>query len=180
MNRSSRRALLAAVAIAVAVPAFVAVPPAFAQSMDQTGGTTTFVRLASLGGHFGIESSQIALQRSRDPGVRGFAQRMIDSHGQALNDLKFTNDANANASMPQQLTGDYQAMINELRGTPDERFDGVYMSMQVQGHQTALAMFTDYARVGSVDSLRKLAVKWMPLIEANLKDAQTVLGAVSR
>lgn len=178
MSRQFRRAVIVA-ALAAAVPGIIAAPAA-AQSMDQTGGTTTFVRLASLGGHFGVESSNIALRRSRDPGVRGFAQRMIEFNAQALNDLKFTNDSNANASIPRHLTGDYQAMLNELSGVPDERFDGVYMSMQVDGLQGALDMARQYGRVGSVDALRKMAIKWTPLLEAQLRDAQTVMGAVTR
>jgi predicted outer membrane protein len=58
--------------------------PAFAQMMD----SQTFRTMASQSDAFEIASSRLALERSRNPRVRAYAQNMIQDHGmtsQALN-----------------------------------------------------------------------------------------------
>jgi predicted outer membrane protein len=52
--------------------------PAFAQSMD----STTFRQMASQADAFEIAASRLALDRSRSPRVRTFAQKMISDHSQ--------------------------------------------------------------------------------------------------
>ena len=54
------------------------------------------------------------------------------------------------------------------------------MSGQVEAHRKALDMYQEYARVGSVESLKKLAVKTVPIVEQHLRHAQTVLASVPR
>ncbi len=101
--------------------------PVMALSMDQTGGSTRFVRLATLGNHVEIEASQLALQRSSNPAVRAFAEAMIKDHAQAQNDLKFTNDSTANATVPRQLDKEHQARSSTgaPRACRDARGSGV-------------------------------------------------------
>lgn len=58
--------------------------PAFAQTMD----SQTYRMMAAQSDAFEIASSRLALERSRNPNVRRFAQNMIQDHGmtsQALN-----------------------------------------------------------------------------------------------
>jgi predicted outer membrane protein len=52
--------------------------PAFAQTMDPT----SFRQMASQGDAFEIAASRMALERSHNPRVRAFAQKMITDHGQ--------------------------------------------------------------------------------------------------
>jgi len=52
--------------------------PAFAQSMD----STTFRQMASQADAFEIAASRMALERTQNPRVRAFAQKMITDHGQ--------------------------------------------------------------------------------------------------
>jgi len=67
--------------------------PAFAQSMD----SATFRQMASQSDAFEIAASRLALDRSRNPRVRTFAQQMITDHSQtsqALNGGKAMYSAN--------------------------------------------------------------------------------------
>jgi predicted outer membrane protein len=63
--------------LAAAALASVATP-AFAQMMD----SQTFRQMAMQSDAFEIASSRLALERSRNPRVRSFAQNMITDHGQ--------------------------------------------------------------------------------------------------
>ncbi|MCB8821628.1 DUF4142 domain-containing protein [Microvirga rosea] len=56
--------------------------PAFAQPMVQPMSGQTFRAMAAQSDAFEIASSRMALERSRNPRVRTFAQNMITDHGQ--------------------------------------------------------------------------------------------------
>lgn len=64
------------IALAALVASFSA--PAFAQTMD----SRTFRTMAMQSDAFEMTTSRLALERSRNPAVRSYAQRMISDHGQ--------------------------------------------------------------------------------------------------
>ena len=76
-----------------ALLASVSAAPAYAQMMAPTGGamvldSRTYRMMAAQSDAFEIASSQLALERSRNPAVRRYAQNMIQDHAmtsQALN-----------------------------------------------------------------------------------------------
>jgi putative membrane protein len=174
---SRRRAVTAMALLAGGGMALRAAPGA-AQGMDQTGGTTRFVRIAGVVSEFEIASGRLALQRSAHSGVRGFAQRMVKEHADILTCLKFTNDSNAGASPPRGLDRDSQRMIDRLAAGFDPDFDVLYMDMQVHTLEDVLVLYREYSRVGSVDSLKKYAVKWTPTLEQHGHHARTVRGSL--
>jgi putative membrane protein len=177
-----RKGWIGAAAVAVMVAAVPVAFPAmtgYAQpKTDQTGGTTNFVRLATQASLFEVQSSKLALTRTNNEAVRGFAMMMIKEHEQELNNLKFTNDANASATMPKELDPRFQAVFDRLQTTSGPSFDNLYMQMQVRGHEEALALYRSYAEVGEVESLRKLARNALPTIERHRNDASRIAGTL--
>jgi putative membrane protein len=177
-----RRGWMGAAAIAVMVAAVPVAFPAMTGNAqpktDQTGGTTNFVRLATQASLFEVQSSRLALQRSNNEAVRGFAQMMIKDHEQELNNLKFTNDSNASAPLPKELDPRFQGIFERLQATTGPSFDNLYMQIQVRGHEEALALYRSYAEVGEVESLRKLARNALPIIERHRNDASRIAGTL--
>lgn len=170
---------LAMAAASAAIPAVsLAQPSATPGKVDQVGGTTNFVNMATLSSRFEVMSSELALQRSGNPAVRGFAEMMIKDHRQHLNDLKFTNASNASAPMPETLDTDYNTLMSRLGALSAADFDREYMNMQIDGHEEVLEIYRGYARVGEVESLRKLAANTVPAIERHLMEAKRVAGAL--
>jgi len=174
---SRRRAVTTMALLAGGVVALRAMPAA-AQGMDQTGGTTRFVRIAGTVGEFEIASGRLALSRSTNPGVRGFAQRMMKDHADILTSLKFTNDSNASAPLPRGLSTEGQRMMDRLGAAFDPDFDVLYMDVQARSLEDLLMVYREYSRVGSVESMKKYAVKWMPMIEQHGHHARTVRGSL--
>ena len=80
-----RFALVAALAIAPRQPfaAALAADPASKQASAPVAPTATFVAQAAFGNMFEIESSKLALERSKAGPVKAFAQRMVDDHSAA-------------------------------------------------------------------------------------------------
>lgn len=173
----TRRGAITAFAMASGAMAAGAFP-AGAQ-LDQTGGTTRFVRIAAGVSEFQIEAGRLALQRSRNTSVRGFAQRMVKDHSELITSLKFTNDSNASAPMPHGPAADGERALQELSATSDGDFDILYMDIQVRTLAYALDVYREYSRVGSVEGLKRYTVKNTPLIEQQVRMAQTVRGSMA-
>jgi putative membrane protein len=57
------------------------------EGKDEGGSAKTFAKKASAAGLAEVNLSQLAIRFSRDPGVRQFAQRMIDNHARANEEL---------------------------------------------------------------------------------------------
>jgi putative membrane protein len=177
-----RKGWMGAAAIAVMVATVPVAFPAMVGNAqpktDQTGGTTNFVRLATQASLFEVQSSKLALQRTNNEAVRGFAQMMIKEHEQELNNLKFTNDSNASAPMPKELDARFQAVFDRLQANTGPSFDNMYMQVQLRGHEEALALYRSYAEDGEVESLRKLARNALPVIERHRNEAARIAGTL--
>lgn len=174
----TRRGAVMALALTTGGVLMARTIPAAAQ-LDQTGGTTRFVQIAAGVSEFQIEAGRLALQRSTNAGVRGFAQRMVTDHSDLITSLKFTNNSNVSAPMPRGPAADGQRALEELRAASDARFDILYMDIQVRTLAYALDVYREYSRVGSVESLKRYTVKNTPMIEAQSRMAQTVRGSMA-
>ena len=120
--------------------------------------TTYYIPAASVGDLYEIQSSEIALERSKSPEVKTFAKQMIDDHKKTSADLKrFTADNPVNIAPEQNLDPRRQAMIQNLRNASDAEFDGQYVGDQAAAHQEALNLHQSYARNGDVEKLKTLA-----------------------
>ena len=140
---------------------------AIAPAAQASPMTRDFIRNATVGNGFEIMSSRIALQRSQNPEVRDFAQRMIDDHRRADEELRSTimSSRYAMRGMPNNLDGRHRAMLNQLQRAQGPRFDRLYVRMQTQGHDEAVRLFSNYARGGDNPALRDYAARTLPTIE---------------
>ena len=70
----------------------------------QTGGSVAFVRDTGNAGQFEVQSSRLALERSQHVGVRGYAGQTVKDADEMINRVKFINNANVGAAMPDGST----------------------------------------------------------------------------
>jgi len=180
-----KKGIAGAIAVALTMAAATAAPmAALAQAsatpgkVDQVGGTTNFINMSTLSSRFEVQAGELALQRSTNPAVRGFAEMMIKEHRQHLDQLKFTNASNASAPMPETLDSDYMMLMSRLGAVPAADFDREYMNMMIDGHEEVVEIYRGYSQVGEVESLRKLAAATIPTIERHLAEAKRVAGAL--
>ena len=168
------RLLLAAVAGAALVGCAPMGGPMYGAPMPGMTMPTNamdYGRMAAVSDTFEIQSSQTALQVSRNPEVRAFAQMMIDHHTMTSNELMAAARAAGMAPPPPMLDSRKQAMMAQLQSTPAARFDSTYMSMQMTAHQEALALHSAYAARGDVQPLRAVAARAVPIVRQHLDRA---------
>ena len=129
-----------------------------------------FVEKASIANEFEIESSKLALNKSKNKDVRAFAQRMISEHSQTSKKLKRTvQTSGSSATLTNGLDAKHRELLSELRATSGKEFDEEYLSMQKDAHKEAVCLFKDYAKNGANPKLRNFAADTLPHLKEHLK-----------
>ena len=80
------------------------------------------------------------------------------------------------ATVPTTLDQDHQARLTALRRRSGADFDKAYLADQRENHSNALTLYADYMLWGDYKKLHALAIKMIPITEAQLKDVQALAG----
>ena len=142
---------------------------------DDFSAEVDFLTRASNSNLFAIEESRLALDRTSDSQVKTFARRLVEDHGRAEAELQ-TAAEGSGAAVPTTLDQDHQARLTVLRGKSGVDFDKTYVADQGENHSNALTLYGDYMLWGDYEKLHALAIKMIPITEAELKDAQVLAG----
>jgi putative membrane protein len=108
--------------VATAALCLIFALPAAAQSLGEKTGvnamigispsTQDFVTEAANSDMFEIQSSQLALDRSTDPGIKAFANQMITDHGKTSSEMKsMVANGTVKANLPTALDSSHQSML---------------------------------------------------------------------
>ena len=169
-------ALAAAPAIAQTPPAPAANPPAGAIAPSNVNAAE-FVNQAATSGMFEIQSSELALDKSRDDRVREFAQHMVKDHTEASQKLK---TAAGSMTMPTSLDPEHAKMLQQLQQASGNDFTRNYVQMQFEGHQKAVTLFDGFAQNGDNPQLKQFAQETAPTLRNHLQQItqirQSMLG----
>jgi predicted outer membrane protein/sporulation protein YlmC with PRC-barrel domain len=134
-----------------------------------------FVQTAAVANQFEIESSRVALDHAQNEDVKNFAQRMIDDHTKAGDDLKAAvRSANADINVPDALDQAHKDKLDQLQAANTD-FDRQYVDMQVKAHDDAVNLFQGYADNGDNDQIKQFAANTLP----TLKDHQKMIHDIS-
>ena len=138
-----------------------------------------FVAQLAIGDLYAVESSRLALTRSKSPDVRAIAVRVVADHTASTARLRELIDGGQvdGPSLPTALDDRRLAMIEALRAADDAAFDAAYLSQQADAHREALVVVKAYEDAGS-GLLRSLAQDLDPKVQAHL-DMITALGRAS-
>lgn len=177
-------AALIAAMVALAAPA-TAHQPAVAPAPITVPVPTSaegFRQMALLSNSFEIQSSVLALQRSRNPRVRQFAEHMARDHSvltrALLGGTAMAGGAGAAQAIPAvPLDARHAAMLEQLSAARGRQFDRLYAYMQVLAHQEAIALFGGYAQVGRSPAMVAFARQGLPILQRHLALTQSLPGA---
>lgn len=153
---------------------FVAVPLAFADDNED------FVNKASKGDAFEMEISKLALEKSQNPSVKKFAQRMVDDHAKMGEELK---SAVAAASLKPEtiittVDSSHQRMIDNISKETGADFDKSYAKAQLKVHDKMVNLFQDYSKKGENAALKDFAVKHLPMLLDHQESAKQLKASL--
>lgn len=145
-----------------------------------TGGQTKasssdhdFVMKAAHGGMMEVEMARVALEKASSADVKQYAQRMIDDHTKA-NDELMRLASSKGITMPSDA--DHMKMMDKSKSDMSNMsgadFDKKYMAMQEKEHMKMLKLLEDEASKGGDADLKTFASNTIPTVREHLKMAQ--------
>lgn len=173
--------------VAATLPLALATAPAFAQTPAQspaqspaakqaaapamaTPSTSTFLASTAGANLFEIESSKVALTKTKNDKVKAFANQMVTDHTgagakfkQAVADAKLTPPA-------EKLDAKHQALLDDLKKKDGTAFDTAYIKAQTDGHTETVAMFEAYAKGGDNARMKQFANDMLPTLKTHLDE----------
>jgi putative membrane protein len=129
-------------------------------------GPADFAQQAAASNEFEILSSNLALQRSRDPQVKEFAQVMLDDHRRAQEQLQSAAEADS-VAIVLELSMEQKQTLAALDQAEESQFDSAYMSAQMKAHDQAIRLLGAYADKGPAGSLKTYAIANYPLVRTH-------------
>jgi putative membrane protein len=155
--------------------------PGGMNGMATTGGQASmqdkmFLRQASAGDQFEIQTSQLALQKSSSDDVKQFAQMMIDDHTKLDNQMKpIAQEAGVQPATG--LMGKDKKEYAKLQGLSGPAFDQAYIKDMVMGHQKVDKAFASEVSDGTLPSEKQAAATNKPTVDMHLQKAQALAQA---
>jgi putative membrane protein len=128
-----------------------------------------FATEAAEGGMTEVELSKIA-EKSANPEVKRFAERMVQDHSAANAELT-SIATNLGTEMPKALDAEHQKICDQLGSIHGKAFDQHYMRVMVDDHDKAVKLFRQEAGSAHNTELKQFAQKTLPTIEQHQKMA---------
>jgi putative membrane protein len=172
MKRTTLWLVAAALPLALAAgPVLAADPPAKQATAPAmaTPSTSTFLTNTAVGNLFELESSKVALAKTKNDKVKSFANLMVADHTgagtkfkQAVADAKLTPP-------PEKLDAKHQSLLDDLKKKDGAAFDTGYIKAQYDGHVETVALFEAYAKGGDNARMKQFANDMLPTLKAHLE-----------
>jgi putative membrane protein len=151
------------------------------QTQQPTGALSQsdrgFVTKAAQDGMAEVALGELAVRQASSNEIKQFAQRMIDDHTKANNELKELASKKGIA-FPNELPAKQKASQDRLGKLSGADFDREYMRAMVKDHDNAVALFEKESRSGGDPELKAWAEKTLPILREHQKMARDLAGKV--
>ena len=137
-----------------------------------------FVGFAQAVNDFGIASGNLALARSANENVRGYATRAIAEHTEAASELaKSRQEAGVSYAPDGRIGPNVQNLLARLTALQGPDFDAAFASAQLTVQTDAVDQYGAYSQSGSSGPLRRYAQRSFPKSQMFLEYAKRLTGA---
>jgi putative membrane protein len=156
--------------------------PTLAQQTAATGNAATgqlnsvdrqFVASAATGGVAEVETAKLAEQQGSKAQVKSFAQRMIDDHSKANQQLA-SLASQAGITPPTEPDAKEKAAAAKLKALNGAAFDRAYVRQEIQDHKDTIALFEKEAKSGQDPQLKQFASQTLPTLKQHLQMVQKI------
>jgi putative membrane protein len=149
-----------------------------AKAVNAAATPASFVNTAAQDGMTEVALGKLALRKSGKPEVKQFAERMVQDHEHADDDL--ANIAKAEGiTVPTKLDAKHEAMVKQMSAKSGTAFDISYAAHMAKAHTDAVALF-EAASNSSDPQLAAFARKTLPTLQQHeqlANDLRATVGA---
>lgn len=130
-----------------------------------------FVKEASADNQFEIQLSQMVEQQAQEPQVKELAQKLVQDHQQAQQQLQEIAQG-MNMQLPTQLEPWQQDKLQAMQQKHGKHLEMHYVFGQVGDHTTDLLSYQYEAEHGQNEKIKEYAEKAIPVLQRHLEMAQ--------
>jgi putative membrane protein len=139
---------------------------------DLSAADKRFIQKAAVGGMAEVQVAQLAEQKTQDPTVKAFAEKMIADHT-PNNEQLIKLAESKGVTPPTELDAMHQKQMTKLQSLSGKKFDATYLKGQEKDHAMMLKTFKAEAKSGHDPDLKQFAQTTIPVIEEHEHLAQT-------
>ncbi len=130
-----------------------------------------FVKDASTLNQKEIEFGRLGQRQASNDRVREFAQKLIDDHTKAQDELT-TLARTKNVQIASQLPQEHRQMVDKMNQMQGAEFDREFIKHMIQGHERAIQQFDQQSRTGEDAQLKAFAQRQLPILRSHLQTAR--------
>jgi putative membrane protein len=131
----------------------------------------SFMEKAAEGGMAEVETAKLAQQKAQAPEVKQFADRMVQDHTKANDQLKQIASSKQ-VQLPDKMDKSAQKEMDRLQKLSGAQFDQEYMKHEVSDHKKDVKEFQKEAKSAKDADVKRFASETLPTLEEHLKMAQ--------
>jgi putative membrane protein len=155
-----------------------------AQQMKQTDGSSnqtlssadrSFISSAEQGNVAEIEGAKIVEQKSTDPAIKDFANRMTTDHTLASQELMALAKSTG-VTLPAESVAVKTNQKNDWQNLSGAKFDEAYLRDQLQDHKQAISVFENEIEHGQNEAVKDYAEKTLPTLQDHIRIAEDLAG----
>ncbi len=132
-----------------------------------------FMKKAAQGGMAEVELGQMVAQKAQSQDVKDFAQKMVDDHSKANDELKSLAQQKG-MTLPTDLDAQSKAAKARLEKLSGEQLDRAYMQHMVKDHTKDVSEFKQESTMAKDSDVKSFAGKTLPTLQEHLKMAKQV------
>ena len=126
---------------------------------------------AADGGLLEVELGTMALTKAASPEVKQFAQKIVDDHTKANNELKALAQKK-NITLPTSMGDEHKRKYENLQEKSGTEFDKEYMDLMVKDHKADIREFEEQAEDGNDPEIKEWASSKLPALRHHLEEAE--------
>ena len=136
-----------------------------------------FVNQIAMASKAEIEIAKLALQNASSDEVKQFAQRMIDDHTKAGDELAGLVQEKG-MTLPDSMDAKHQALYNRLSQLQGAAFDKAYARAMLEDHMKVVQMFKAHANNGRNTDLRMWTAHTLGTLRQHLQMARELAASM--
>lgn len=145
------------------------------QSMMLSSMDKKFMMEAAMGGKAEVAMAQLALEKSSSDSVKQYAQKMVDDHTKAGEELMQVASMKG-ITLPMEPDAKHKALMAKMQGLSGAEFDSMYIKMAgVKDHEKMEKLFMSESSKGKDADAKGFAAKTLPTVQMHLSMARQMM-----
>jgi putative membrane protein len=141
----------------------------------QNSADRSFISTAAEANLAEIDMAKLVGQKSTDPAVKDFANRMITDHTQASQKLATVAETDG-VKLPTEESAAERNKKSELQRLSGAQLNEAYLRSELQGHKETISAFENEIEHGQNQETKNYTEQTLPTLQDHIRIAEDVAG----